>query len=692
MPDDVSVSWGRSSRAGQAEYSTLGLTLKNTDGRFTAYNPLSPYWPHVRRWTPIEFDIDLGDGAGWRNRFSGFVRKWPLTWPGRSEKMAVARIEAVGVLCRLGRGNPPAKSSLRRTIPATGTLAYWPAEDGPASGQAASAFPDHPPLTIVGVYEFAPIESWKNSQGYSVDYGTAGLVDVSGGATMTAAVPATVTVATATAWTVAVCADIPDTRATDLVLVEIATPGGTHSAWRLVVTTTARTQVHARNSAGTWVIVVDNSSLVLSMFSHNLAVWQSGGNIQVGFNWDSVSGYKGSGSVAGTLAGVAQVVVNPTASTAAVPTPMGHIAVWAGHSLTAVDLRDGPVVLALFGYGWSSIASGAAATGEPATERLARLAAEDGVPLAMAAADPGDEVMMGLQRPGTALDLYQGCEAADAGLLYEDGFGLGYLPRTARYNQPVALTIDAAAGELGTPFEPVDDDQMLRNKWTVERIDGSSAVAADEESIILQGEIEDSVTLNLASDHPLPDHAGWRLRLSTVQEPRYPAVTITLSSSRGLAAAWCACKSGSRVQVINPPEQNPPGTVDQLVVGATEVYRGRRSWRATMNVEPAAPWLVATASGPHRAAAAGSTLATDITAGAMSLSLTSTAAGGLWTTKASAFPLDLLIGGERVTVSAITGTSSPQAATVTARAVNGVSRSWQAGTPVQVWSPAVVPL
>jgi hypothetical protein len=48
------------------------------------------------------------------------------------------------------------------------------------------------------------------------------------------------------------------------------------------------------------------------------------------------------------------------------------------------------------------------------------------------------------------------------------------------------------------------------------------------------------------------------------------------------------------------------------------------------------------------------------------------------------FPFDALISGERVTVTAVTGTTSPQTATVT-RGVNGVSKSLPANAPFTVY-------
>ncbi|WP_422733993.1 polysaccharide deacetylase family protein [Micromonospora sp. WMMD558] len=74
------------------------------------------------------------------------------------------------------------------------------------------------------------------------------------------------------------------------------------------------------------------------------------------------------------------------------------------------------------------------------------------------------------------------------------------------------------------------------------------------------------------------------------------------------------------------------------------------------------------------------------------LSLASTAANGPWTVDPADFPLDVRVGGERMTLSAITGGASPQTATLSARAVNGVALAWPAGTEVDVAEPAYAAL
>jgi hypothetical protein len=67
-----------------------------------------------------------------------------------------------------------------------------------------------------------------------------------------------------------------------------------------------------------------------------------------------------------------------------------------------------------------------------------------------------------------------------------------------------------------------------------------------------------------------------------------------------------------------------------------------------------------------------------------------TAAGSpLWDTTASGF--DIGVAGERMTVTAISGSSSPQAFTVT-RSVNGVVKAQSSGAPVALWNTPVAAL
>jgi len=94
-----------------------------------------------------------------------------------------------------------------------------------------------------------------------------------------------------------------------------------------------------------------------------------------------------------------------------------------------------------------------------------------------------------------------------------------------------------------------------------------------------------------------------------------------------------------------------------------------------------------------RLASGGSTLHQAYNSSATSL-LVDSSATPLWTTSATFpadFPFDIDVAGERMTVTAITGSSSPQTFTVT-RSVNSVTKSQLSGAVINLWQPGVIGL
>lgn len=96
---------------------------------------------------------------------------------------------------------------------------------------------------------------------------------------------------------------------------------------------------------------------------------------------------------------------------------------------------------------------------------------------------------------------------------------------------------------------------------------------------------------------------------------------------------------------------------------------------------------------PMRADTDGSQLAAGVTATATTLSVAVTA-GPRWVDSAAypaEFPFDITVGGERMRVTGITGTTSPQTFTVI-RATNGVVKAQTAGTDVRLADPTIAAL
>lgn len=585
------------------------------------------------------------------------VSEWPPRWTIGGHDVWVP-IHAEGLIRRLRQGHSAAHSALRRTVHASQPLGYWPLEDGTDTSQGASALTGGQPLTISGpVPEFREIEHWNDD--YPVRYGSAALADIAAGTKLSAPLNGA---GAAAGWTVAVAADVRSTAAlsADLVLLDVSTPGGTYDRWRLVITTTNRTRIIAF-TGGAPTTLVDDPSIISSMVPHNMSVWQDGGNIRCGFRWDSVSGYKATGVVAGTLAGPAGVTVNSTETTSSVPLLVGHVAVWSGHALDVVDLRDGAMILALFSWAWTGLPSGNP-TGESAADRIERLCAEQGVTV-FVTRGPDASTAMGPQRPGAFLDLIQECADADGGILGEarEQLALTYRCRGALYNQtPVTVPYTMLAPAL----EPVDDDADLANDVEVRRVDGSSARRVIQEGPLSVlpppdgvGPYDTSATVNVVADSQLPDIAAWLAHIGTWDEARYPAARVELAAPAwaadpDLAAAVTALDIGRVMALDELPEWLPPGPSEQRVRGSVEqIHQPTRLLEWTL--KPAGPWRVAEADGDARVAANGSTLAADLSEAGMSLLLASTVVNGPWTTDVADSPLDVRVGGERVTASTI---------------------------------------
>jgi hypothetical protein len=363
---------------------------------------------------------------------------------------------------------------------------------------------------------------------------------------------------------------------------------------------------------------------------------------------------------------------------------IGHLRVWDRANITPhlnADLR--------------------ANVSELPTERLQRLGAEDSIRIAVPTVALADTSPMGSQPDGTSLDLYQQTVETDVGVLYERGYGLGYLPRALRYNQPATLVIDLATyqtsrSELSKVLLPVYDDQNITNEWTVSRVGGSSATYRDLASQ-RRGTYRDKAEVNTLDDDPLMDQAAWRTRLTTTPEMREDSIPIDLAAKPGLIDAALCLGPGSRIQRINPPSQYP-GPSDKIVEGWSETI-GPRSWLMQITASPAGPWDVATVDDEdERMPADGSTLAASLAVGGMTLSLASTTANGFWwvgntTTWPLDFPMQLIIGGgEVVTATAISGSSSPQTVTLSSRGDTGITRAWPSGTSVDVYDPPILAL
>lgn len=360
---------------------------------------------------------------------------------------------------------------------------------------------------------------------------------------------------------------------------------------------------------------------------------------------------------------------------------LAHLILWAEANPANIPaIAD--VVEAAFGY-----------AGETAGDRITRVCADGNIPLVLIGG-PAATTPMGPQFSEPRLAQLRDAEATDFGILTEqrDALGLLYRTRASMYAQTPAVTIDYSAKVVAPPFEPTDDDQSTRNDVTASRRDGGSfqitqttgrMSISDPPAGI--GQYEDEITVNLQTDAQLPGAASWWLRLGTLDAARFPSVTFNLAAAEidaTLRDQLLALDVGDRMLITNIDLADIPDDVDLIVLGSTETFNNS-TWSITFNCAPGEPYQVAKFD-TARYDADGSVLTAAIGTSDVSFQVSKTGTS-LWTVTPAAFPFDINIDGERMTVSGITGATSPQTVAISARSVNGVVKTHPVNAPVRLW-------
>lgn len=367
---------------------------------------------------------------------------------------------------------------------------------------------------------------------------------------------------------------------------------------------------------------------------------------------------------------------------------LAHLVTWANAVASAIPTAAA-VAAAALGY-----------AGETAGRRIERVAEAGGIPMTFVG-DLDDTTRMGPQYAEARLAQIRDAEATDFGILYEprDAPGLAYRTRTSMYDLTPALVLDYADRVIAPPFEPVDDDEATVNDVTATRRDGGSyqiarttgpLSAADPPVGI--GQYEDEITVNVETDAQLAGVAAWRLNAGTLDAARYPSLVVNLEALKqnigqpatdALIEQILAADIGDRMTVDNLTAANIPDDLDLLLLGYTETM-SNTTWEWASNCGPYDLFDVAVFQ-QDKYDADGSVLTAAITAGATSFQV-SQGGTSIWTRTPAAFPFDINVGGERMTVHGISSATSPQTFDPVTRAVNGVSTTHTAGTPVKLWA------
>jgi hypothetical protein len=620
-------------------------------------------------------------------RFTGEVSTWPQKWDLTGTDVWV-EVQASGVLRRLQQGRSPVQSALRRQLStvSTNVKAYWPMEDNGADRFASA---------IAGKPSMWPIVSGIDAAADTDFVGSDALPTFTTGSYR---------------------GQVPYYAATGesmmRFLLKVPT-GGFASAKRLMMASTtgtaARWDVWSTSTGNLHITVYDADDVSLATQNTGLAcnggelllvsleLTQNGADIDYGLV--ILEQGAGSGSfnsytlTTNTFGRIDYVYVGGQDGQDLGGTVIGHVSV---HNAVASIFSD----VAQFN-GWGAYGT---SKGENPTTRISRLSEENDLPhlYARSYGLSGNYTALGAQGVKTYLELVREAVAADLGLLFEqiDEVGIGYRSRVSLYNQVARLTLSYTGNELADTMLPTDDDQNVRNDITVSRPRGSSVRKSLDSGPLSTldppngvGRYDEAVSINVGTDDQLDYQANWRLRLGTVDEARYPQIKIQLrhepfESTTASRLAVLITDIGDRIVVTDLPAWLPPDDASQLVQGYSERF-DQFTHEITFNCTPESPWHVAVYD-TSRYDTAGSELTSGITSTATSVSVTTTL-GQVWVQDAGEMPFDIKCGGERMTVTAVSGATSPQTFTVT-RSVNGIIKAHDAATSLSLFDPAVYAL
>ena len=624
-------------------------------------------------------------------RYHGLMSSMPPRWDVTGNDMYVPA-QAGAPLRIMSQGSaPPVMSPMKRAILAQSgafaPVAYWPLEDaagatrfGPAIGPNPVTWNGAPVLATSSVFACsAPLPAMGNAalNGVVPSYTGTG------------------------SWAVRFLADIPTLPGAEQEVFQVDCLNGLAAYVGFFIDPSGFVQLTAYDNA---LNVVADTGLIVWPGGVSQPLWwsieaqpASGGKVQ----------YSVVSLPPGASLGLATSVTSSAAGSAGTVATVGPAAEGGWSDLVIGHVQVQSAIVSLF----SLFGPLDAWNGEAAGNRFVRLAAENGWPV-RAKGSPALSAPMGQQGAATLPALLQECETADLGQLLEprETAGLGYRTLASMLAQSPRLTLDYSASQPGgttgggdSGLDPTYDDLLARNDWTVTRGAAAGSQGASVRAALSDGstmstgvlaDYADTATVNVELDSQLGDVAGWKLHLGTVDEHRWPAIPVNLARTEmaALQSAAMTVDAGDMVTVTSLPDQVLLDPARELALGFTEQLGGKH-WTMTYQAVPESPYEVIILDDPvyGRLDTDGSTVHTTATYPQSSLTVDTTGTAPLWSTAAGDDPFDIAVSGMRLTVTAVSGSSSPQTLTVTP-AVNGVQKTLTAGSDVRLWFPPILSL
>jgi hypothetical protein len=299
---------------------------------------------------------------------------------------------------------------------------------------------------------------------------------------------------------------------------------------------------------------------------------------------------------------------------------------------------------------------------------------------------------MGRQKPGKLLDLITECVVSEDGILYDEPTGIALMMRMNAnlLNSTPVLNLTYGV-DVSPPLTKVIDDVDVANDITVTNWDGTE-VRVEQTSGALStaappsgvGRYKRPLAVNLLSVDQMVDRGSWELAKGTLDRPRYQSVVVNLLAFPSYRSTVNAMRPGDWITVSG-------FEADTIYLMVVQIQRGGDAAQdtATLKCVPAEVFQVLRAeTAGYLAGSASTTLGAGATSTATSLTFSTVSVRDVWSTTSE--PYDVLVAGERMTVTNMTSASGTgpytQTATVT-RSVNGIVKAQLSNAAVQIFQP-----
>lgn len=627
-------------------------------------------------------------------RHHGEITSWPQPRDITGNN-AWVDIESSGVLNREQQGTPEENSALYKsyTNPAGSTdllpdpygnyvprgpyypVAYWPMEDDALPGADTDAQPqdltwssivrnfrtgghqEPKPGTITGTIEFGSDNTFFASKS-AAKFTTGSMIRFP------------VDNAESGAWLAEFIIYAPDGITNGSRIAEVRQTGADRII-RLTYSATDTLVLTVHDASGTQIDSSGSLSAAINRKHNRLSIFADGtGGYNLLYENQSDRVATNLGSALGTTTGrIYEVRLNANQTMNGVY--LAHLAVFDGEDATTYP----------YGSGKASALSQSsdldAWRREPAARRAERLTWEQQL-VNYNIGDGGS--WMGIQTAKSYVQSMQDVQATDMGYVYEprNVLGLGYRTRSSMLNAPAILELSYEGNDLSGTFSPVRDNRGSINDMTVvkdfgakgryELTEGTRSTQRPPNGI---GRYRDEQTISLYRDRDLVSQAAWRVFMSTRDDLRVDTITIALENPRIGEVAdnvyrFYTADIGDHIALADLPLLLQPDDMDLNIIGYTETF-DQFQHTITFNCVPGSAFAVgqtvettSTTSSKANSTTTTTSEALDTTETAIDVTVESGSA--LWSQTASDF--DIVIGGERMTVTSLSYVSDAFGRTV----------------------------